>query len=177
VPKKLIIGPARKRNLPALAGHDGSHLGLLHERWKRVGEGKGDLVVATLKGRPVGQIYLWRQPADEDEVRERLPGIPLLMNLWVHRNFRRRGVGRALVEYAEERLRRLGHPAVALAVEEENGYAKEFYLGLDYLDWGFGKLKTHRDEFDGNRSLSWEVCDILVKELVTSPSVGHRSPP
>jgi GNAT superfamily N-acetyltransferase len=170
----LSINHARPGDEHELAGEDASHLGLLRERLQRVADGKGDLLVARRRRKAVGHIYLWREEADEPEIREYLPDTPLLMNLWVRKDCRRKGVGSALVVKAERQLKKLSCQQVALGVETENTPAIELYRRRGYRKWQWGELKTHYDEFhpDGSQTLEWEICAVYVKDL--GPSIVER---
>jgi predicted N-acetyltransferase YhbS len=67
--------------------------------------GHGVLLVAWFDGRPVGDVFLSWEPADEPEVRRRLPGVPQLGHLEVLGPFRRRGIGTALIRAGEDTAR------------------------------------------------------------------------
>ena len=71
-------------------------------------------------------------PADEPEVRERLPGVPLMFWLRVDEPFRRQGIGTALIREAESVLRRRGHRRVLIGVDQANLPARRLYLSLGY---------------------------------------------
>ena len=110
----------------------------------RQGAGDGVLLVAWLEGRPVGDVFLARHPADEPEVRRLLPGVPRLVHLEVDGRLWRRGVGTALIQAGEDSARRLGH-----------------------ADWGHGTIVgiwQDRDH-DGPPVTHSEVLDMLVKDL------------
>ncbi|HJW63533.1 MAG TPA: GNAT family N-acetyltransferase, partial [Actinomycetes bacterium] len=53
------------------------------DRLARQQDGRGVLLVAWLDGRPVGDVFLDRGPADQPEVRHHLPGVPMLDHLEV----------------------------------------------------------------------------------------------
>jgi len=78
--------------------------------------GHGVLLVAWVDGRPVGDVLLTWEPADEPEVRRWLPGVPRLVHLEVLGPLQRRGIGTALVRAGEDAARRLGHERLALGV-------------------------------------------------------------
>lgn len=59
-----------------------------------------------------------------------------IVTLDVSPDFRRRGIGRLLMDAAEQRLADCGTPAVRLQVEEGNAGAREFYRGLGYRPAG-----------------------------------------
>jgi GNAT superfamily N-acetyltransferase len=145
---------------------------------QRQQRGVGQLLLAEIGGRPVGHIYIWREPADEEQLRACLPDVPLLMNLWVHKDFRRRGIGTRLVEAAEHRLLEAGHGQVALGVEPDNNPAVGLYIKALYDPWPHEDLKTHYDAFnaDGTHEVRWEICAVLVKDLsgTTAEVAGRR---
>jgi GNAT superfamily N-acetyltransferase len=101
-------------------------------------DGGGVLLVAWLDGRPVGDVFLSWEPADEPEVRRRLPGVPRLGHLEVLGPFQRRGIGTALIRAGEDAARRLGHDRLALGVGVGNSCARRLYERLGYVDWGHG---------------------------------------
>jgi ribosomal-protein-alanine N-acetyltransferase len=59
-----------------------------------------------------------------------------IVTLDVHPGVRRRGIGRRLLEAAEQRLAALGSRTVQLQVAEDNTGAREFYQGLGYRPAG-----------------------------------------
>ena len=61
---------------------------------------------------------------------------PELRNMYVSPSARRRGAGRALSQFIEERAREAGHPAVFLAVDPNNEKAIPLYTSLDYAPTG-----------------------------------------
>jgi ribosomal protein S18 acetylase RimI-like enzyme len=89
------------------------------------------------------------------------------MNLWVHKDWRRRGIGTDLVKQAERELRKHAHRKVALGVELDNKAAIRFYLGRHYDPWPHEDLKTHYDEFmaDGSHRIGEEICAVYTKDL------------
>jgi GNAT superfamily N-acetyltransferase len=129
--------------------------------------GGGVLLVAWLDGHPVGDVFLACEPAEEAELRRRLPGVPRLDHLEVLGPQQRRGIGTALIRAGEDTARRLGHRQVALAVGVDNPDARRLYERLGYADWGHGTVVgtwVERDH-DGPPVTISEVCDVLVKRL------------
>ncbi|MDQ7903855.1 GNAT family N-acetyltransferase [Phytohabitans sp. ZYX-F-186] len=166
------VSSARVEDLPALACGDIDRLGLLSDRLARRDAGKGELLVAWHEGEPAGHVYLWLEPAEEPELRERLPGVPLIMNLWVRDDLRNRGIGTALTARAERWLRARGHLRVALGVAPDNRHATRLYLRLDYEPWPYADLKTFREEYGPNGRVTRypELCAVLVKDLPEVPA-------
>lgn len=61
---------------------------------------------------------------------------PELRNMFVYPDARRRGAGRALSEWVEERARERGFTAVYLAVDPNNEKAIPLYVSLEYHPTG-----------------------------------------
>jgi ribosomal protein S18 acetylase RimI-like enzyme len=141
------------------------------DRFSRQGAGLGVLLVAWRGGTPIGVIYLWLEAAEEPELREHLPGTPILTHLEIHPEHRRDGAGTALIEAAERRLRLLGHEQVALAVEIDNDGAARLYKRLGYEEWPHDTVAClSLTDGDGERQI--EVCQIMVRRLRREPQVG-----
>jgi GNAT superfamily N-acetyltransferase len=166
VAAKAEIRPGSAADLAALvAGLGQRHFFTDHLARQR--DGGGVLLVAWLDDRPVGDVFLACGPADESEVRRRLPGVPRLIHLEVLGPFQRRGIGTALVHAGEDTARRLGYERIALGVGLENEGARRLYERLGYADWGHGTVVGTWVEYpdDGPAVTLSEVCDMLVKRL------------
>lgn len=61
---------------------------------------------------------------------------PELRNMFVAPTARRRGAGRALSQWVEQKARELGHTAVFLAVDPNNEKAVPLYVSLEYHPTG-----------------------------------------
>ena len=61
---------------------------------------------------------------------------PELRNMFVAPTARRRGAGRALSEWVEQKAREAGHTAVFLAVDPNNEKAVPLYVSLEYHPTG-----------------------------------------
>ncbi|WP_143229547.1 GNAT family N-acetyltransferase [Actinophytocola xanthii] len=138
------------------------------DRLARQADGRGMLLVAWHRRRPVGDVYLWWERAEEPELQIFLPGTPLLTHLEVHVDHRARGTGTALVAAAERELGRRGHRAVALAVELGNIRAGRLYQRLGYRDWPHPPIRCY-SLTDGRGRREAEICRILVKALAGRP--------
>ncbi|MEV5717825.1 GNAT family N-acetyltransferase [Amycolatopsis mediterranei] len=138
------------------------------DRFERQRNDHGVLFLGWLGPLPAGAVYLWLKEAEEEPIREHLPGIPLITHLEVHRDLRRKGVGTALVQAAERRLLATGHYRVALAVRTDNHDAARLYKDLGYRDWGHDKVvcEARKTLPDGTVLLEEEVCYVLVRDLV-----------
>jgi GNAT superfamily N-acetyltransferase len=129
--------------------------------------GGGVLLVAWLDGRPVGDVFLDRDPAEEPEIRRWLPGVPRLNHLEVLGPVQRRGIGTALLRAGEATAGKLGHRRVALGVGVDNPGARRLYERLGYTDWGRGSIVgSYQDrDHDGPPVIITEIIDMLVKRL------------
>ncbi|NMO52920.1 GNAT family N-acetyltransferase [Actinoplanes sp. TBRC 11911] len=165
----IEIRPADEGDLSAFATDP--DFGLLPERLDRRAAEKGELLVAREGGVPVGHVYIWDERADEPELRKHLGDTPLIMNLWVQEDRRRRGVGSKLMTKAEDWARERGHLLVALGVLPDNDAAIKLYLGRGYREWEHGEVKTHHDHYiDGDHFETSEICVIFVKKLMPDSS-------
>jgi ribosomal protein S18 acetylase RimI-like enzyme len=169
---RLRIRPADEGDVRALADSLG-HRNLFTERLARQRQGRGLMLVAWLAGAPVGSVYLWLEPAEEPEIRERLPGAALIHHLLVHAAYQKRGVGNALMTAAENHLHGLGYRTVALGVDPHNHNAIRMYERLGYVTWPYPPIATTFQMFlrNGERLSIDDLCLVLVKDL-GPPSVG-----
>lgn len=161
------IRPARPADLTALV-EALDHATFFTDRMGRQSDDRGVLLTAWEGDRPVGAVYVWREPADEAEVREHLPDVPLLNRLEVVRARRNDGIGTRLVAAAERLLAADGCEQVALAVEKTNVDAARLYERLGYLDWQRGDVTCYSEETDETGRPIAEQCIILVKQLTGS---------
>ncbi|MET0237744.1 MAG: GNAT family N-acetyltransferase [Kibdelosporangium sp.] len=160
------IRPAQQADLEALVGTFADE-DFFVNRLARQQADQGVLLTAWVENTPIGDVYLWLQPADEPEVREHLPGVPLLNHVEVHADHRNRGIGTELVLAAEKLLAERGYDQVALAVRTDNDHAKRLYERLGYEIWPHSEVECVY-EFrlpDGTRARGTETCDMLVKQL------------
>jgi GNAT superfamily N-acetyltransferase len=162
---------ATSADLPALVDSLGQER-FFAERLGRQRAGRGLLLVAWLAGTPVGDVYLWLEPAEEPELRQRLPGVPLLQHLEVRPGHRNRRIGSALIRTAEQLLADHGHARVALGVHPANHGADRLYRRHGYREWPYPQILTSSEELrpDGTSFRRAELCRILVKDLAVNPA-------
>lgn len=109
-------------------------------------------------------VYLWLEPAEEPEIRDHLPGVPLTTHLEVHPERRRQGIGTSIVDAAEQLLVRCGFREVALAVEVTNTSAAKLYSRLGHEEWPHPPVKCYSPaDVNGHRQA--EICDVMVKSF------------
>jgi ribosomal protein S18 acetylase RimI-like enzyme len=157
------IRRARDEDLAALVEELGQRE-FFTDRLARQAAGRGLLLTAWQEQHPIGDVYLWLEPAEEPQIREHLPGVPLLTHLEVHPMLRKQGTGSRLTSAAERSLVERGHREVALAVEMSNTDAQRLYERLGYREWPHSTVAclTQAEE---DRPRTVEICRILVKDL------------
>jgi GNAT superfamily N-acetyltransferase len=163
---KVQVQPGADAELPALVEALGER-SFFADRLARQHQGRGVLLVAWLGDRPVGDVYLMREPTDVPKVRRYLPGIPHLDHLEVVGPLQRRGIGTALIGAGEDTARRLGDEQLALGVGLANVDARRLYERLGYVDWGHGPVVgTWRAVGDDGAAVAVsQLIDMLVKHL------------
>lgn len=164
--RHVRIRSAFEQDLPALVTALGQEPYFAHQL-ARQRAGHGLLLVAWQVFTPVGDVYLWLDAAEEPELRDRLPGVPLLTHLEVAPDHRNQRIGTELVRAAEAHLRELGHDKVALGVDLDNPRVCRLYRRLGYAEWPYPPIRTTRDVFlpDGRIERQADACRILVKDL------------
>jgi len=134
---EVDIRPLAESELPALATELGrSHARYFRRRMPLQKAGRGIVLVAFHRGKPVGAVLvLWGEPAEERQLRLRLPGVPLLYHVHVKESLRCRGIGTQLLAAVHDELRARGHRKVTLGVDHSNKDARRLYERLGYDVW------------------------------------------
>jgi ribosomal protein S18 acetylase RimI-like enzyme len=152
------VRPARRADLPALdaalpTGRNDVHAGFL----ARQDEGLATYLVAWDGEVPVGYgVLRWHVGVRDPE----------LSNLQVPEPLRGRGIGTALVRYAEDLVRSRGLPRVTIGVDEDNARAAALYARLGYTDTGVRWTGTYRYFDDaGTEQEATEHVRLLIKAL------------
>ena len=174
------IRPATDGDLPALAGALGQET-FFADRLRRQHAGLGVLLTAwagdepgtepvdgePADAEPVGVVYVWLEEAEERELREHLPGVPLLNHLEVRDGWRNQLIGTSIIHAAESLLVGKGFKQVALGIRLDNLDAARLYERLGYAEWEHGEIETSYVVFlaDGGEDRAPEMCRILVKDL------------
>jgi GNAT superfamily N-acetyltransferase len=138
------------------------------DRLGRQDDDLGILLTAWAKELAIGDAYLWREIAEEPEIRAHLPRVPLLTHLEVADGYRTRGVGTMLVDAVEDEARERGHDRIALAVRLDAPRVCALYHRLGYTDWGRTPVRCMARQVlpCGTLILRPERCRVLVKPLV-----------
>jgi len=85
-------------------------------------------ILAVVDGKPVGYIIYWIVSGEID-----------IHNLAVHPDFRRRGLGRALLDGVTSEARRQGLTRVTLEVRKSNEPAQKLYHSMGFVARGLRK--------------------------------------
>lgn len=159
--RNLDVRPARWADLPALTSVFGQEEFYV-DRLERQDDKLGMLLTAWSDGGLVGVTYLWTEPAEEPEIRQHLPGVPLITHVEIDAGHRGRGAGGLLIRAAEDQLVAIGHDHVALAVNVENVRAARLYERLGYVEWPHSVVLC-RPFFETHNAL--ERCRVMVRAL------------
>jgi GNAT superfamily N-acetyltransferase len=166
--RDLAVRTPRMADLPVLVSTLG-HEWYLTDRMRRQAQGRGVLLVAWLHDEPVGDAYLWLEPAEEPLIRDHLAGVPLLQHVEVVTPRGRQSIGAALVAGACDHLWRLGHRRVAALVEAREADVQHWYRGLGFQEWDAGTLLCDYDTSvgvgDAHGTDAGVVCRVLVRRL------------
>jgi DNA ligase D-like protein (predicted polymerase) len=120
-------------------------------------------LVAWVDGRPKGHVLVrWPDLAVEGPT---LPGVPSLEDLYVVGDYRRRGVGTALLSAAERAARERGLGGLWFAVGVENFEARAFYEHLGYRNGGAAEFTMRWSTVDseGLDQSGEETCNLYLK--------------
>lgn len=132
-----------------------------------LGSDRGILLFAFRADVFVGHIFLRLEPPEEPELRDGLPGVPLIQHLKVLETYRNQGIGTQLIEEAERRLIARDHRRVALAVHPGNVRAIDLYGRLSFAQWRTELLDTFQESVDDDGRIvrEHERCLVFVKTL------------
>lgn len=161
-----LIRPAEQADLSVLIGTFGDE-DFFCDRMARQHAGRGVLLTAWIQQDPIGCAYLWMEPADEPDIREHLPGVPLLNRVEIRADHRNLGHGSELIWEAERILADRGCCQVALAVRTDNFDAYRLYKRMGYQEWPYSLVKCmYEVRVSGiTRKYGLEKCYVMVKTL------------
>ncbi len=133
---------------------------------------RGEMVLfaAEKDGRYVGRCALWLAPADEPELREEIPGIPIVNALEVQEHFRHQGVGTLLMDALEDEAKQRDYRQLALGVEPENKVARIVYEKRGYAYRKMNGVDTYACAWlevlpDGSEKRNTVRALLMIKEL------------
>ena len=88
---------------------------------KKIERNPGSILVAVVDGRPVGNVFVVEDGWEA-----------FLYRLSVRNEYRRQGIGKALMLAIEKRLKKRGYDEVHLLVHEKNEALREYYFQMGY---------------------------------------------
>lgn len=154
---------ALDRYLPSTDIHGGHS-----ERLRSQDAGESSYWIAILNDMPIGHVMVRWSGFRFGALPHRFSGIPVLLKLRVWPSkYWGRGIGSALVTYAENAAAKRGYPGIGLGVEIDNERAVHLYERLGYIDWGGGSLceDVKRIDADGREVLYGEVFTVMTKQF------------
>ena len=139
------------------------------ERLSHQQRGEVVYLVAWHQGKPVGHVLLkWSGSQDQQVVRQLKAACPDVEDLFVLAGLRSQGIGRQLLEAAEQLVSQQGFTMIGLSVgAETNDPARRLYERLGYQDAHFGEYAETGEYLDekGQHHVWKEVCIYLIKGL------------
>ena len=155
---ELLVRACLPADIPRLAVHEASPVAqIAASHLRRHQRGEAVFATAWAGDEPLGQALLSLVPG---------PFSPEIKHVFVLESARRRGVGRALCRWLEERAVELGFGHVHLGVEVSNAAARALYAALGYTSTAH--LETTRYEYpasDGRMVPAVERNEYFVKPL------------
>ena len=152
-----------ERRLSLNSGYPDKH----RKRLDRQRRGEAVYLIAWHGEVPVGHGLLKWEGPDDGPMTARLERCPDVEDLFVHPDYRSRGIGARLLECAEGLARDRAFQKIGLGVSVENARARALYRRLGYEDAGFGEYIDRWQYTDENGRKRWweETCNYLVKDL------------
>ncbi|MBS7615361.1 GNAT family N-acetyltransferase [Candidatus Bathyarchaeota archaeon] len=146
---KIVILPAAEGEVPLLvqqiSGTKREYENYLHLQK----EGKATFLVAWEDKAPVGRLLIrWDGSLEIPRIVDRMPiaakfaGYPSFENIEVRLDRRGRGIGTALIKYAEQLARQRKFERAVIEVDIDNPRARALYERLGYAELGLGVFTT-----------------------------------
>lgn len=140
--QSIVVRLVTEADVPAVQAKSGVEPSRARTRFDRMADGDYFYIAAfDVDGTPLGTAVLDTRPGDI---------VPELANMYVFPEARRRGVGRALSRWIEEKARDLGYDEVFLAVDPDNEQAIPLYISLGYSPTGSHRT-TDEEAADAGR--------------------------
>ena len=161
----VTIRPATAEDLPKLEwyGQFTHFRRLFEETYRDQLQGRRLMLVADVNGFPIGQVFVSLEGGLFDFNGAGPHGY--LYALRVMEPFQRQGLGTALVEAAEGRLRALGYRRVTIAVAKDNEGALRLYTRLGYHIYQEDQGRWHYVDHVGKVHYVEEPCWLMEKML------------
>ncbi len=126
----IVVRTATEEDLPAIRSHLGQTDPRLVDKHFRL-QREGLMLFAVALDHDAGDDLVGTALLDLNSEMA-----PELRNMFVAPKARRRGAGKALSQWVEQRAREAGHTAVYLAVDPNNEKAVPLYISLEYHPTG-----------------------------------------
>jgi ribosomal protein S18 acetylase RimI-like enzyme len=172
VPLAVTIRRCAEQDLPGLEwyGRFAPHREIIRAAYDAQCRGDGDMLVADVNGFPAGQVWI-------DLMRYRAQRIGVLWAVRVYPFLCSLGIGRRLVEVAEQRLRALGYVAAELGVERDNPGARRLYERLGYVIEREARVAFSYTPPWGDVPVTEELDQLIMrKRLRNSRRLAQRPP-
>lgn len=162
--RHLLVGFNRVMEIRACTGHD---LAKLTARWKVPGNvheghhsnqltGHTTYLVAWTNDEPLAAGVLQWEGCIGPNARAAFPTAVEINHLQVRDEYRGRGIGTAVLAFAEQLIGSAGKAQVALAVADDNPQAESLYLRLGYRPTGIFNVSEY----------SWVSAEGLVQHAI-----------
>jgi ribosomal protein S18 acetylase RimI-like enzyme len=144
--------------------------GSLDKVWRRLqlqAQGHMEYPIAIIDDRIVGYLLLkWNCPEDPF-LKRKLPPCAEIEDFSVDPEFRGRGIGTALLTYAETEAKEHGETRLGLAVGIENDRAVRFYErhGFVHMPDTDHRVSWFEPNDDGTSRIASEECVYMMKDL------------
>ena len=113
------------------------------DRLKAQKSGAGEYLIAWHLI-PVGHVFIIWNGGGEGPLAHRREKEPLIEDLYVHPVVRRKGIGKMLMDEAEELIRKRGSGAVGLTISTNNPGVEAMYEKRGYRESNLGAFISHR---------------------------------
>ena len=154
---------------PWSSGLPGKH----NDRLVRQTAGKVTYLIAWNGADPIGHMLVRLTGPNEEPMRSALTDCAEIEDFTVIAKLRSRGIGRLLLESAEDAARQRGLRRIGVGVTLDNPRAKALYERQGFRSSGLGTYITRWQYADADGEKRWreEPCSYLVKELGEAANV------
>lgn len=164
----LEIKPIRKIDLEILYQKMfDKHVPWLHGK-NLADQEKGNSLwlIAWLKKEPIAHLQITFKKPHIQEIKKQIKKCPHLSTLYVKEKYRKRGIAKELIKFAENLIRKKGYKKIGLSVVKDDKFLNNFYNKLGYHDWGKGIVIDSWKELENGKLIDEkEKCNYLIKKL------------
>jgi len=137
------------------------------EKLKEQEKGKSMWLIAWKNNHPIGHVQVRFNGSKITKVKSNLKNCPHIESLGVKEDYRKKGVGTKLMNYAENLVKKKGYKKVGLAVEKRNLFLEKLYFKRGYKNWGKGIVidSWYVLNKKRNKQKVSEKCNYFIKTL------------